>query len=97
MKEITDLNEVIDRLLDGNFNFWMEGDKLFINSYSSKNANPYSVLGFYYSCVADEFFYDLKSNCMEIQSVISDAFSAYKRYVETYIKDTMQNMLEGLK
>ena len=97
MREITELNEVVDRLLENNFNFWIEDDKLFINSYLSKNANPYSALGFYYCGVADKFFYDLKSNCIEIQSVISDAFLTYKRYVETYIKDTMSNMLEGLK
>ena len=97
MKEITEYKEVIDRLLYSNFNFRVEDDKLFIHSYSAYGATPYSALGFYYFGEADEYFYDLKSNCVVVQNVIVDAFSEYKRYVETYIKDTMEYILNGLK
>lgn len=97
MKEITKYTEVIDRLLDSNFKFRIEDDKLFIHSYSAYGATSYSALGFYYFGDADEYFYDLKSNCVEVQDVISDAFTSYKDYVETYMTDTMNTMLKGLK
>ena len=97
MKEIAAYKEVVDRLLDSNFNFRIEDGKLFIHSYSTKGAASYSALGFYYFGDADEYFYDLESNHVELQFVIANAFSAYKHYAETYIQDTIYNMLEGLK
>lgn len=97
MKEITKYNEAIDRLLASGFKFRIEDDKLFIHSYLHKGANDYTAFGFYYFGDADDYYYDLESNCVEVQDVISDAFTSYKDYVETYIKDKMQNMLEGLK
>ena len=95
MREITETNEVIDRLLANGFDFRLEENKLIIKSYSNLEKSS-SVLGFAYWGTAEEFVYDLKSNDVKIEDIIYDAFTTYKGYVEEYLKNKITEMCERL-
>lgn len=86
MREITKIDEVIDRLLDNCFDFRLEDNKLIIKSYPNREKGI-SVLGFNYWGTAEEFVYDLEQNGIKIEDIIYDAFNTYKKYVEEYLKN----------
>ena len=86
MREITKINEVIDRLLDNGFDFRLEDNKLIIKSYPNKEKS-FCVLGFNYWGTEEEFVYDLEPNGIKIEDIIYEAFNTYKKYVEEYLKN----------
>lgn len=96
MKEITNINEVVDRLLVNGFDFRLEDNKLIIKSYPYREPSS-SVLGFSYWGTAEEFVFDLESNnWVKIEDIICDAFNTYKGYVEEYLKNKIAEVCEKL-
>jgi len=95
MREIMNINEVIDRLLDSGFDFRLEDNKLIIKSYPNREKS-FCVLGFNYWGTAEEFVYDLESNYIKIEDIICDAFNTYKEYVEEYLKNKIAEICEKL-
>ncbi len=95
MREITNTNEVIDRLLANGFDFRLEENKLIIRSCPNREKSSY-VLGFDYWGTPEEFVYDLESHGINIEDVIYDAFTTYKGYVEEYLKNKITEMCERL-
>ena len=95
MKEITNVSEVIDRLLDNCFNFRIEDNKLIIKSYPYRE-NSSRILGFNYWGTEEEFVYDLKLEGVKIEDIICDAFNVYKGHIEEYLKNKIIVICEKL-
>ena len=93
MRETTNINEVIDRLIASDFDFRLEDNKLIIKSYPNREKSS-SVLGFSYWGTAEEFVYDLDG--IKIEDIICDAFNAYKGYVVEYLKNKIAEICERL-
>ena len=94
MREIKNINELIDRLLYSCFDFRVEDNKLIIKSYPYREESSYSVLGFSYYGNAEEYYYELGN--IEIQDIIADAFATYKKYVEEYVKKAVEKFYSSL-
>ena len=95
MKEIKnyDLNELIDRLLFSCFDFRIDDNKLIIKSYPNREESS-SILGFAYWGNAEEYCYDLGN--IEIQDIITDAFTVYNGYVQEYVKKLVEKFYSSL-
>lgn len=87
------IDELIDRLLDSCFDFRIEDNKLIIKSYTDRE-NKSSVLGFAYWGNKEEYYYDLGD--IQIQDIISDAFATYNRYIEEYVRKSVEKFYSSL-
>jgi hypothetical protein len=95
MKEITKIDEVIDRLLASGFDFRLEDKKLIIRSCPNREKST-SVLGFSYWGYFEEFYFDLEEHGVSISDLIYDAFNEYKEYVRDYLKNGVSGICEKL-
>ena len=95
MKEITKIDEVIDRLLASGFDFRLEDKKLIIRSCPNRESST-SVLGFSYWGYFEDFYFDLENYGVNIEDLICDAFNEYKEYVRDYLKNGVSGMCEKL-
>lgn len=96
MTDITNhsINELIDRLLYSCFDFRIEDNKIIIKSYPYREENRYSVLGFSYYGNAEEYYYELGN--IEIQDIMADAFAVYNKYVEEYVRKSVEKFYSSL-
>lgn len=96
MQEIKshNINELIDRLLYSCFDFRIEDNKIIIKSYPYREENPYCVLGFSYYGNAKEYYYELGD--IQIQDIIADAFAVYNKYVEEYVRKSVEKFYSSL-
>lgn len=95
MQDITNhsINELIDRLLYNCFDFRVEDNKIIIKSYPHREESP-SVLGFAYWGNAEEYYYELGD--IQIQDIIADAFATYNKYVEEYVRKSVERFYSSL-
>ena len=93
MLELTNINEVIDRLLDNDFNFKLEDNKLIFKSPHTREVND-SVLGFHYWGYTEEYYCILDG--FEIADIVYDAFHRYKECLRKAFKQRIEEMVEVL-
>lgn len=95
MIEIKSFNELVERLLDSEFNFRIENDKLIIKSspYREKNS---SLLGFHYWGQVEDHVFDLGSNNVNIEDVIYDSFNVYKGFVKNYLENKFADICKKI-
>ena len=93
MTEIKSYSDFIDRLLDNEFNFIVEDNKIIIKS-SPHRENNSSTLGFHYWGNIEEYYYVLDG--FELAEVIYEAFNTYKEYLRDMFKQRVEEMVEAL-
>ena len=93
MTEIKSYSDFIDRLLDNEFNFRVEDNKIIIKS-SPHRENNSSTLGFQYWGNIEEYYYVLDG--FELADVIYEAFNTYKEYLRDMFKQRVEEMVEAL-
>lgn len=93
MEEIKSYSDFIDRLLDNEFNFRVEDNKIIIKSSPHRESN-HSILGFHYWGNIEEYYYVLDG--IELADVIYEAFNTYKDYLRDAFKQRIEEMLEIL-
>lgn len=93
MKELKSYSEFIDRLLDNEFNFRVEDNRIIIKSPSNREKNS-SILGFHYWGNLEEYYYVFDG--FELSDVIYEAFNTYKDYLRDTFKQRIEEMVEVL-
>ena len=93
MQEIKSYSDFIDRLLDNEFNFRVEDNKIIIVSPTNREDSS-SILGFHYWGTWAEYYYVLDG--FELSDVIYEAFNKYKDYVRNTFKQRIEEMVEVL-
>lgn len=95
MKEITKLDEVINRLLASGFDFRLEDKKIIIRSCPNMEKST-SVLGFSYWGYFEEFYFDLEKYGVSVGDLVYDAFDKYKKCVQEHLKNSVSEICEKL-
>ena len=93
MKEIKNYSDFIDRLLDSEFDFRIEDNKVIIKSAPNREKNS-SILGFHYWGTIEEYYFVLDG--FELADVIYEAFNIYKDYLRDAFKQKIEVTLELL-
>ena len=92
MEEVK-ISEFIDRLIDSDFNFRIEDNKIITKSSPSRETND-SILGFHSWGRIKEYYCVL--NGFDASDIIYDAFNTYKGYLKRFLEQKLERIIKNI-